>query len=268
MFEPGKLYDRRRDIHAKYAGQQQGGIATPRDKPYIFLFTGESGEQYGYKDGWDADGVFLYTGEGQLGDMEFVRGNRAIRDHAKEGKDLLLFESVDKGMYRHLGRFACTTWQYGERPDVNGAPRRTIVFHLIKQGEDTPLEVGAGDTGVLTLADLRQRAYDAATPASEGRERDARVTYYARSRDVHRYTLARANGACESCRRPAPFERRNGSGYLEPHHTRRLSDSGPDHPRWVGAICPNCHREIHYGANGIEKNQRLEDYLGTVEEDS
>src|ERR1700746_1774493 len=23
---------------------------------------------------------------------------------------------------------------------------------------------------------------------------------------------------------------------------RRLSDGGPDHPRWVVAVCPNCHR--------------------------
>jgi 5-methylcytosine-specific restriction protein A len=87
MFELGKTYNRRADIHAKFGGQQQGGCSTPTDHPFIFLFTGKSGEQYGYEDGWDADGVFLFTGEGQLGDMEFVRGNRAIRDHAHDGKD-------------------------------------------------------------------------------------------------------------------------------------------------------------------------------------
>jgi 5-methylcytosine-specific restriction protein A len=71
--------------------------------PLIFLFTGESGEQYGYEDGWDDNGVFLYTGEGQEGDMEFVRGNRAIRDHALDGKDLHLFQALGKGEgYRYL----------------------------------------------------------------------------------------------------------------------------------------------------------------------
>lgn len=35
-----------------YAGQQQGGISTPAGAPYVFLFTGETGAQYGYSDGW------------------------------------------------------------------------------------------------------------------------------------------------------------------------------------------------------------------------
>ena len=44
-FEIGKIYSRRTDIHARFGGQQQGGISTPASSPIIFLFTGESGEQ-------------------------------------------------------------------------------------------------------------------------------------------------------------------------------------------------------------------------------
>src|SRR4051812_21567862 len=91
-FEPGGIYNRIRHIHDVYGGQRQGGISTPRLAPLIFLFTGETGDQYGYRDGPRADGIFAYTGEGQIGDMEFVRGNLAIRDHVKDGRDLLLFE--------------------------------------------------------------------------------------------------------------------------------------------------------------------------------
>ena len=80
-FEVGQTYNRRQDIHDEFGGQQQGGISTPT-APFIFLFTGEMGEQYGYEDGW-SDGVFLYVGEGQRGDMEFVRGNKAIRGHCQ-----------------------------------------------------------------------------------------------------------------------------------------------------------------------------------------
>jgi hypothetical protein len=29
----------------------------------------------------------------------------------------------------------------------------------------------------------------------------------------------------------------------------------PDHPDAVAAICPNCHREIHFGVGGLEKNE-------------
>jgi 5-methylcytosine-specific restriction protein A len=69
--------------------------------------------------------------------------------------------------------------------------------------------------------------------------------------------LARAAGVCECCSVAAPFVTANGEPFLEPHHTRRLSDGGPDDPRLVGAVCPNCHREIHHGAKGQERNEAL-----------
>ena len=111
-YEIGHIYDRRRDIHGKFGGQRQGGISTPNQHPVIFLFTGASGETYGYKDGWGSAGTFEYTGEGQKGDMQFVRGNKAIRDHSHDGKDLLLFEQLPKrGGVRFAGAFLC-----GRRP--------------------------------------------------------------------------------------------------------------------------------------------------------
>jgi 5-methylcytosine-specific restriction protein A len=36
------------------------------------LFTGEQGEQYGYNDELAEDGKYYYTGEGQVGNMDFV----------------------------------------------------------------------------------------------------------------------------------------------------------------------------------------------------
>ena len=44
--------------------------------------------------------------------------------------------------------------------------------------------------------------------------------------------------------------------YLNPT-TKRLADEGPDHPQWVGAICPTCHRRIHSGVDGKEVNKQL-----------
>src|SRR5690349_7744907 len=96
-FEIGREYNRRRDIHGPYKGQPQGGISTPKKFPAIFIFTGESGELHGYSDGWTRDGIFRYFGEGQIGDMPWARGNIAIRDHALNGKDLLLFRIMKKG---------------------------------------------------------------------------------------------------------------------------------------------------------------------------
>jgi 5-methylcytosine-specific restriction enzyme A len=100
----------------------------------------------------------------------------------------------------------------------------------------------------------------AATEAAAAAEVDAKKIVYQRSKAVRAYVLARANGSCESCHEPAPFARKDGTPYLEPHHTRRVSDGGPDHPRWVGGICPNCHTEIHFGKDGAAKNSALADF--------
>ena len=133
MFEIGRVYNRRSEIHGPYGGQWQGGISTPRDWPLVFLFTGESGSSTVTGTGGDDNGVFLYTGEGQEGDMEFSRGNRAIRDHALDGNDIHLFQAPGKGEgYRYLGRFACSTWEFRRGTDLNGDERRVIVFHLIQ----------------------------------------------------------------------------------------------------------------------------------------
>ena len=70
VFEPEQEY-RRSELHDKYGGQRQGGISTPKDHPFIMLFTGETGADYGYHDRLDK-GVFYYTGEGQVGDMSYT----------------------------------------------------------------------------------------------------------------------------------------------------------------------------------------------------
>jgi 5-methylcytosine-specific restriction protein A len=265
-FIVGQTYERGTDIHARFGGQRQSGIVTPSEGPYIFLFTGSTGTHYGYSDDWDDDGVFIYTGEGQEGDMTFVRGNRAIRDHAQDGKDLLLFEALGKGKgIKFMGTFACASWEYRRGPDKNGADRQLIVFHL------NPVEVvGSGDgtdapqpSTQQSLSALRDKAYQASTAAVQGQERNAKANYYQRSAAVRDYVLARAKGICEACKELAPFKRTNGTPYLEPHHIRRVSDGGPDDPRWVAAICPNCHRECHFGDNKTQLNAML---LSRVEE--
>jgi 5-methylcytosine-specific restriction enzyme A len=267
-FEVGKIYDRRKDIHSRFGGQQQGGIATSSQIPAIFLFTGESGKQYGYEDDWGKDNVFLYTGEGQIGDMQFIRGNKAIRDHIPNGKDLLLFRSLGKSKgYRYVGEFICNSWEYQIRPDLQGQTRKAIVFHLVLPNADTALPSIGEETGTGNFVQLREKALAAGSEATEALSKDARHLYYQRSAIVRAYVLARAAGKCESCLRQAPFLRPDGTPYLEPHHTKRLSDGGPDNPRSVAAICPNCHRRIHHGKDGLEMNQALQEYLVRVEEE-
>ncbi|WP_051381366.1 HNH endonuclease [Paraburkholderia mimosarum] len=71
---------------------------------------------------------------------------------------------------------------------------------------------------------------------------------YVRNPDVAAEVLERAKGICEQCAKPAPFVRHsNRTPYLEVHHRMKLADGGEDTVENAIALCPNCHREMHYG---------------------
>lgn len=60
--------------------------------------------------------------------------------------------------------------------------------------------------------------------------------------------LERAGGKCERCLEPAPFIRdKDASPYLEVHHKIPLAEDGPDSLANTIALCPNCHRQAHFG---------------------
>lgn len=130
MFEPGQRYNRREDIHTLYGGQCQGGIATPKDSPYLFLFTRNVGKRLEGIDGFVDDNTFAFVGEGQIGDMIMRGGNLAILEHQKRRKKVLLFEHCYKAQYKFVGIFSYTKHSQEKLPDVSGKLRNSIVFYL------------------------------------------------------------------------------------------------------------------------------------------
>lgn len=92
----------------------------------------------------------------------------------------------------------------------------------------------------------RQRRLLAASPVAE---RILSLGYiFNRNPDVVAEILSRANGVCQDCGQPAPFNRRgDGSPYLEVHHRMPLAEGGQDTIENAIALCPNCHRKAHYG---------------------
>ncbi|WP_159014450.1 HNH endonuclease signature motif containing protein [Acidisoma sp. S159] len=252
-------YVRRLDIHQPFGGQQQGGISTPAKLPGIFLFTGHGAGIVGYRDEFQADGSLRYTGQGRVGDMRMVAGNAAILDHSARGRDLLVLSQTKKGSrVRFEGLFVCAGWEIERQPDINGQERDAIVFNLapLRETELEADDMVAEPAPISTLAELRTKAMAAAAPA-QGIQANSAATLFRRSRDVRDYVLARAGGICESCKLPAPFTTASGRPFLEAHHIRRLSDGGPDDPRYVAGICPNCHRQAHYGSDHKKLNAAL-----------
>jgi HNH endonuclease len=53
--------------------------------------------------------------------------------------------------------------------------------------------------------------------------------------------------------------------YLEPHHTRRLTDGGPDDVRNAIGLCPTCHRRVHHADDGTAYNFELRQKLEALE---
>lgn len=70
------------------------------------------------------------------------------------------------------------------------------------------------------------------------------------------YVLHRGAGRCELCG-CAPFITDVGEAYLEVHHVVRLADGGADTPWNAVALCPNCHREMHFGINRAVRVETL-----------
>lgn len=277
MFEIGEIYNRRADIHGRYKGQQYGGIATPAAHPYVFIFTGDSGSEYGYIDNFDPNGTFKYTGEGQEGDMRMSKGNLAIHDHRKNNKEILLFEYTSRGFVRFLGTCNYVFHHIEERPDRNGNLREAIVFHLDIVNTQNIDAVQALTSEIVespkamyitkpskghSLQKLREIALSATPTQASTQEKIQSIQN--RSAAIKFYAKRRANGICEGCNEIAPFKTKSGP-YLEVHHLTRLADGGADLPQNVIALCPTCHRRAHYSLNHLEFNSQLINEVAAIE---
>lgn len=76
--------------------------------------------------------------------------------------------------------------------------------------------------------------------------RKAMAGGFVRNQKVRMKVLERANGRCEYCS-SCGFLKEVGGRYLETHHIISLSKNGPDRLSNVIALCPNHHRQAHFG---------------------
>lgn len=53
--------------------------------------------------------------------------------------------------------------------------------------------------------------------------------------------------------------------YLEVHHVLPLSKGGPDTPQNCVALCPNCHRAMHYSESKEELTLSLYQKIARLE---
>jgi len=167
MFIPNQTY-RRSEIHDQYGGNRQSGICPSAQGPYIFIFSGSQGHQHGYKDQWMNDKIYSYTGEGQVGDMKFTKGNLALMEHRNQGKRVFLFEYVQTGTVRFVSELEFYDVDFFETSDRNGDLRIGIKFFFNPIGA-RPI-IRPEQMQLEFAADLNRDKYDIILPNSTERE--------------------------------------------------------------------------------------------------
>lgn len=101
---------------------------------------------------------------------------------------------------------------------------------------------GALDSAIDDLA-------SSAPPGNQALDRALQTVYsYKRDPKVREAVLKRANGRCEYCNKEG-FLKASGDRFVEAHHIISLAKQGPDSVKNVIALCPDHHREAHYGVD-------------------
>jgi len=86
---------------------------------------------------------------------------------------------------------------------------------------------------------------------------NAHSTTYQRDAMVVAWVLKESEGICELCDQKAPFEKKDGTPYLEVHHVQTLANHGRDTVDNAVALCPNCHRKLHYAKDADQLIKHL-----------
>jgi 5-methylcytosine-specific restriction protein A len=241
--------------------QQQSGIIWGPKEPGCVIVTsgGRHGKSAGYHDGKNEDGSWSYIGQGSKGHQDPERFSNSLLTNQQ--KSVILFSTKEpnskeakergnrKKRYKFEGIFEVLSWGKIKVTEGKRLGDQLVVYHLIPSNNifnDFEVEAAIPIKNGLTLEDLEKKIKD--TPRkNEPRIKLTVQEYKERSRLVKTYALLRANGVCELCKKPAPFVSEAGIPFLEVHHIFRLADDGPDTPENVAALCPNCHREAHFG---------------------
>ena len=231
MFKQGKKY-LRKEIIKTYGGQSRSGITTPSKYPLIFLFTSKIGKEFGYDDGWTDDGTFEICGEGQVGDMLYVRGNKALLEHRENGKELHLFEAVGKGYVRYISQMVYKSHREDIGKDKNNVNRKRIIFEL--------------------LTEYTSNEHDQALSSSktiEGKKVVRYTTTYERDPIKREQAITIHGLSCMAC--DFNFEKvygEHGKGFIHVHHNKPLNETGEtivDPEKDLTVLCPNCHAMVH-----------------------
>ena len=205
-----------------------------------------------YDDRWDGT-TFYYTGMGKTGEQKLTGQNKRLAEQPKTGVAVHLFEVFTQGEYLYGGTVQSGAVREEMQPDDDGRLRKVLVFPLTLTGADSPPTPRREELEQISHTRQRQlrtrtleelRAMALAGGKNVPGKRDTTAVQFDRNEAVVEYAKKAANGICDLCTRPAPFNMSSGP-HLECHHLLPLAQGGPDTIDNAVALCPNCHRKIH-----------------------
>jgi 5-methylcytosine-specific restriction protein A len=265
MFAIGSLYERNDLLKFIGSKQQQSGILWNKEGSDTVIITsgGRHGKNASYSDAALENGSWEYYGQGSKGDQNPNSAANSLL--LNTDKKILLFttreatskEARERGhhkkLYRFEGIFKTIAWEIDEQKEGKRKGDKLVKFILrpfddIIEEINLPVQDPLEDI-VLEPQDFYKLRKKVANIKEKPKKEKLFVLteYQDRSYQIKQYALLRAKGKCENCGHDAPFVNTNNIPFLEVHHIFSLSDEGPDTAINVAAICPNCHKEAHYG---------------------
>jgi 5-methylcytosine-specific restriction enzyme A len=143
-------------------------------------------------------------------------------------------------------------------------PASHVGVNVIKQIEEILSEIESrhfdDDVILRGIVEEKRKTPKVLTPPKGNKtptKKTSSATQYNRDAEVVAWVLTQSEGKCESCMSDAPFIGSDGLPFLEVHHVKHLADKGSDTITNAVALCPNCHRELHYGINSQLKKTAL-----------
>lgn len=135
--------------------------------------------------------------------------------------------------------------------------------HIASNSVKTTLLAPTKDSERLDkiVSELLKKPITKPTGNENPKQSETTYTTFLRDPCVKAWVLQNAKGTCEACSSSAPFERNDGSPYLEVHHVLPLAEGGSDTVENTIAVCPNCHCNLHFGKSRNELKQSIIDNI-------
>lgn len=207
-----------------------------------------------YDDKW-IDNVLHYTGTGKIGDQSLsFNQNQTLNNSINNGVIVHLFEVFKEKEYFYQGIVKLHAEPYQDSQIDEKENLRLVWMFPLKIIDSNPAELNI-ETLVsikeIKLKKARKLSSESLKKIVENRpnkkpgKRKAESETFERDQNIVEYAIRRANGRCELCENVAPFNKLDGTAFLEVHHIHYLRSGGNDTIDNVTALCPNCHRKMH-----------------------